>query len=260
MCFVKGVKGLEGIGEAYACGPDETVGATIHDFEEGLVGEDPRHIQFPFPGARRHRAGAWRHRGEVVGFGVCWAGSAATGFASIRGSAPTLKRLFGWGRSKGYTTFQPSPLDADRKPINAHPREAAQRLRRLRDALGTVASRERGRSRARSGEVAHSHRRRRDARYEVRLSRGARQRDSGSLPHQNRPSQPSTFTFPLQRKIPSSWSTFPTTNPSTRLGQRAFAPCGGPYSGARGSRPRRRAQRRGLREISCEAMASGLFL
>jgi len=38
-------EGLYGIGEAYSCGPDLATVKAIHDFEEWLVGRDPRNIE-----------------------------------------------------------------------------------------------------------------------------------------------------------------------------------------------------------------------
>jgi galactonate dehydratase len=39
-------EGLYGVGEAYSAGPDDAVAAVIHDFEEWLIGRDPREIEF----------------------------------------------------------------------------------------------------------------------------------------------------------------------------------------------------------------------
>jgi galactonate dehydratase len=38
-------EGLYGVGEAYSCGPDKATVAVIHDFEEWLIGRDPRDIE-----------------------------------------------------------------------------------------------------------------------------------------------------------------------------------------------------------------------
>ena len=38
-------EGIEGIGEAYSCGPDEATAAVVADFETWLIGKDPRDIE-----------------------------------------------------------------------------------------------------------------------------------------------------------------------------------------------------------------------
>ena len=38
-------EGIHGVGEAYSCGPDKATVAVIHDFEEWLIGRDPRDIE-----------------------------------------------------------------------------------------------------------------------------------------------------------------------------------------------------------------------
>ena len=39
-------QGIEGIGEAYSCGPDEATVKVIEDYKLWLVGQDPRNIQY----------------------------------------------------------------------------------------------------------------------------------------------------------------------------------------------------------------------
>ncbi|MEZ5366151.1 MAG: hypothetical protein R2748_28395 [Bryobacterales bacterium] len=39
-------QGIEGIGEAYSCGPDEATVKVIEDYKEWLIGQDPRNIQY----------------------------------------------------------------------------------------------------------------------------------------------------------------------------------------------------------------------
>lgn len=156
--FVKVVtdEGLEGIGEAYSCGPDEAVVATIHDFEEWLVGEDPRHIEFlwqklynftRFPGGLVVNAAIsgieqalWDITAKSLGVPV-WRllGGKCRDFVRVyQGIEADPQLALRLVEEKGYTAFKISPFepDADRKPINSHPREAARRLRRLREALG----------------------------------------------------------------------------------------------------------------------------
>ncbi len=38
-------EGIYGIGEAYSCGPDKATVEVIRDFEEWLIGRDPRDIE-----------------------------------------------------------------------------------------------------------------------------------------------------------------------------------------------------------------------
>src|SRR5215218_7294586 len=38
-------EGIYGVGEAYSCGPDKATVEVIHDFEEWLIGHDPRDIE-----------------------------------------------------------------------------------------------------------------------------------------------------------------------------------------------------------------------
>ena len=38
-------EGIQGIGEAYSCGPDEATAAVVADFETWLIGKDPRDIE-----------------------------------------------------------------------------------------------------------------------------------------------------------------------------------------------------------------------
>ncbi len=38
-------EGLYGVGEAYSCGPDKATVEVVHDFEEWLIGRDPRDIE-----------------------------------------------------------------------------------------------------------------------------------------------------------------------------------------------------------------------
>jgi len=148
--------GLEGVGEAYSCGPDAAVAATIHDFEEWLVGEDPRNIEFlwqklynfsRFPGGSVVNAAIsgieqalWDIAAKSLGVPV-WrllggkCRDRVRVYQGIGADPETALRLV---EEKGYTAFKIGPFepDADTQPLNSHPREAAKRLQRLRDVLG----------------------------------------------------------------------------------------------------------------------------
>jgi len=156
--FVKVVTddGIEGIGEAYSCGPDTATVEVIHDFEEWLVGEDPRNIEFlwqkmytfsRFPG------------GSVVNAAISGIEQALWDVSARELGVPVWRLLGGKCRDRirvyqgigadpdqalrlieryGYTAFKMGPFEpgSDQQPVNSHPRVAAERLRRLRDALG----------------------------------------------------------------------------------------------------------------------------
>ena len=98
-------QGIHGIGEAYSCGPDQATVATITDFKDWLVGQDPRNIEHlwammhdfsRFPGGswstRRSAAsstpsGTSRARRPDCPSTGSWAASAARRSGSTRASA-----------------------------------------------------------------------------------------------------------------------------------------------------------------------------
>jgi galactonate dehydratase len=156
--FVKVVAedGHWGIGEAYSCGPDEATAAVIHDFEEWLVGEDPRNVEFlwqkmynftRFPGGSVVNAAIsgieqalWDLSARELGVPV-WrllGGRCREKVRVYQGIAPEPELACRLIEEKGYTAFKISPFaaDSDRRPASAHARGAAARLRRLRDAVG----------------------------------------------------------------------------------------------------------------------------
>lgn len=156
--FVKVISedGLEGIGEAYSCGPDDATVAVIHDFETWLVGEDPRNIEFlwqkmynfsRFPGGSVVNAAIsgieqalWDISARALGVPV-WrllGGKCRDKVRVYQGIGADPQVALRLVEEKGYTAFKIGPFESgsDQKPVNSHPREAAARLKRLRDALG----------------------------------------------------------------------------------------------------------------------------
>ena len=156
--FVKVVTddGLFGIGEAYSCGPDHATVAAIHDFEDWLVGEDPRNVEFlwqkmynftRFPGGMVINAAIsgieqalWDISARDLGVPV-WrllGGKCRDKVRVYQGIGPDPDTAHALIEEKGFTAFKIGPFDgdADRTPMNTHPRIAAERLRSLRDALG----------------------------------------------------------------------------------------------------------------------------
>ncbi|MDA1192019.1 MAG: galactonate dehydratase [Candidatus Poribacteria bacterium] len=155
--FVKVVTddGLEGIGEAYSCGPDDATVAVIHDFEEWIVGDDPRNIDYlwqkmynftRFPGGSVVNAAIsgieqalWDISARELGVPV-WRllGGKVRDKVRIYHSVGNPEGAFQLQEELGLTAFKTSPFagGSDRTSINTHPRIAAERLKALRDALG----------------------------------------------------------------------------------------------------------------------------
>ena len=162
-CFVKVLTddGLHGIGEAYSVGPDRATEATIHDFEEWLVGQDPLRIEhlwammyngtrFP-PGPTILAAlsgiehALWDIKGKALGVPV-WQllGGAVRDrvrvYQNPGGATPAemAERAVALIERYGYTALKlaPHPPGAERMPWNAVVRAAAERLKAVRDAVG----------------------------------------------------------------------------------------------------------------------------
>jgi galactonate dehydratase len=163
LCFVKVTTedGLTGWGEAYSVGPDEATAATIRDFREWLVGQDPRNIEYlwstmynftRFPGGAVINAAIsgieqalWDIAGKAAGLpvymllgGKCR--NKIRTYQSAEGATPQLlaesaKRL----REKyGYTAIKaaPHPGNSHSLPWNAVIRAVSQRAEALRNTLG----------------------------------------------------------------------------------------------------------------------------
>jgi len=152
---------IDGIGEAYSCGPDEATVAVIHDFKRWLVGQDPRNIEYlwalmynftRFPGGLVVNAALsgieqalWDISGKAAGLpvymllgGKCR--DRVRLYQSARGKDP--KELAGHARALvdkyGYTAVKISPHmpEGNAAPYNRVTRVAGQRIRAVRDALG----------------------------------------------------------------------------------------------------------------------------
>jgi len=153
-------EGIEGIGEAYSVGPDEGTVAVIHDFKRWLIGEDPLNIEkiwqkmyyfTRFPGGSVINSAIsgiehalWDIAGKNYGVpvymllgGKCR--EKVRCYQSVGGSTPeelaeNAKHLV---REYGYTALKFDPIpNSTRRPFNLVVKEAVERTRALREALG----------------------------------------------------------------------------------------------------------------------------
>lgn len=154
-------EGLYGVGEAYSVGPDDAVVAVIKDFEEWLVGRDPREVEFlwqlmynasRFPGGAITNAAIsgiehalWDIKGKALGVpvyellgGKCR--DYVRAYIHVHGDTPealaenAVARLARYGCTA--VKFGPQPPESDRMPVAAVTRAAAARMEALRRALG----------------------------------------------------------------------------------------------------------------------------
>ncbi len=154
-------EGLHGIGQAYSAGPDAGTVAVIHDFEEWLVGRDPRQIEFlwalMYQGSRFPPgvvvAGAlsgieqclWDIKGKALGVpvyellgGKCRDNVRVyTGVydATAEGMAANALSVI---EKYGYSGLKISPQGPDyaTQPENAQVRIAVERMEAVRRAVG----------------------------------------------------------------------------------------------------------------------------
>lgn len=154
-------QGLDGVGEAYSCGPDEATVKVIEDFKPWLIGQDPRNIQYlwdlmynftRFPGGSVVNAAIsgiehalWDISGKAVGLPVYMLLGGKVRdkirlYQSAGGNEPaqvaeSAKRLV---EKYGYTAVKMSPhmSGTNSKPVNYVTRMAGQRVRAVREALG----------------------------------------------------------------------------------------------------------------------------
>lgn len=163
LCFVKVEtdQGIHGIGEAYSCGPDEATRAVVMDFKPWLIGQDPRNIEHiwnlmynftRFPGGMVVNAAMsgidhalWDIAGKAAGLPtyMLLGGKVrdkirvyeSCGGSTPRELAENGKRLV---EKYGYTALKmrPQPGKDNQLPYNAVTRQAAERVRALRDAVG----------------------------------------------------------------------------------------------------------------------------
>jgi len=163
LVFVKVVtdEGLEGIGEAYSCGPDLATVEIIKDFESWLTGEDPLNIEriwqklynytrFPYGMVTMGAISGiehclWDLKGKALGAPV---------WQLLGGKCHDRVRIYhGFGGAEpsecadnavrlieeyGYTGLKMSPFGPKgfEQPENAKLREAEQRLEAVRSAVG----------------------------------------------------------------------------------------------------------------------------
>jgi len=163
LCFLKVEtdQGIHGIGEAYSCGPDEATMAVVHDYKSWLVGQDPRNIEHiwnmmynftRFPGGMVVNAAMsgidhalWDIAGKAAGVPsyMLMGGKVrekirvyqSCGGGTPRELAENGKRLV---EKYGYTALKmrPQPGRDNQMPYNAVTRQAGERVRTLRDAVG----------------------------------------------------------------------------------------------------------------------------
>ena len=154
-------EGIHGVGEPFSCGPDRATVAAIHDFEEWLIGRDPRdieglyHLMYVggrFPGGSVVNAAIsgiehalWDIAGKAAGLPVYrLVGGKARDrvrvYQSVGGDTPEeladdAQRLV---QTYGYTALKMGPLPPEwqRMPWNQVLRETEGRVNAVRDAVG----------------------------------------------------------------------------------------------------------------------------
>jgi len=153
--------GIDGIGEAYSCGPDDATAAVIHHLEEWLVGRDPREVErlwalmyngSRFPGGSILNSAIsgiehalWDIKGKELGVPV-WSLLGGKTRDKVRiyqgcgGATPAecAENALALIEKYGYTALKmsPHPPDSDRLPWNAVVRGAAERIAAVREAVG----------------------------------------------------------------------------------------------------------------------------
>src|SRR4051812_13604468 len=154
-------EGIYGIGEAYSCGPDKATVETIHDFEEWLVGRDPRDIEGLY---HLMYAGSRFPGGSIVNAAISGIEHALWDIAGKAAGLPVYRLVGGKCRDKvrvyqapggntpealaenavaliekyGYTAIKMGPLPGDwhKIPWNQALREAEKRGSAVREAVG----------------------------------------------------------------------------------------------------------------------------
>ena len=154
-------EGLYGVGEAYSCGPDKATVEVIRDFEEWLIGRDPRDIEGLW---QLMYAGSRFPGGSVVNAAISGIEHALWDIAGKAANVPVYRLLGGKCRDKirvyqsphgktpqelaenavkliekyGYTAIKmgPMPPNWQNMPWNKALREAEARVAAVRDAVG----------------------------------------------------------------------------------------------------------------------------
>lgn len=152
---------IYGIGEAYSCGPDKATVEVIHDFEEWLIGRDPRDIEGLW---QLMYAGSRFPGGSVVNAAISGIEHALWDIAGKAANLPVYRLLGGKCRDRvrvyqsprgnspqeiadnavhliekyGYTAIKMSPLPGNwhTLPWNQALRETEARVAAVRDAVG----------------------------------------------------------------------------------------------------------------------------
>jgi galactonate dehydratase len=154
-------EGLYGVGEAYSCGPDKATVEVVHDFEEWLIGRDPRDIEGLY---HLMYAGSRFPGGSVVNAAISGIEHALWDIAGKAAGLPVYRLMGGKCRDKirvyqaprggspeelaenavaliekyGYTAIKMGPLPGNwhTLPWNKALREAERRVGAVRDAVG----------------------------------------------------------------------------------------------------------------------------
>jgi galactonate dehydratase len=154
-------EGIHGVGEAYSIGPDKATVEVIHDFEEWLIGRDPRDIEGLW---HLMYAGSRFPGGSVVNSAISGIEHALWDIAGKAAGLPVYRLMGGKCRDKvrvyqaprggsaeelaenavaliekyGYTAIKMSPLPGNwhTMPWNAALRETERRVSAVRDAVG----------------------------------------------------------------------------------------------------------------------------
>ena len=154
-------EGIYGVGEAYSCGPDKATVEVIRDFEEWLIGRDPRDIEglwnLMYDGSRFPG-------GSIVNSAISGIEHALWDIAGKAANLPVYRLLGGKCRNKirvyqaprgdtpeklaenavaliekyGYTAIKMGPLPSNwqNMPWNAALRAAEARVQAVREAVG----------------------------------------------------------------------------------------------------------------------------
>ncbi len=154
-------EGIYGVGEAYSCGPDKATVEVIHDFEEWLIGRDPRDIEGLW---NLMYAGSRFPGGSIVNSAISGIEHALWDIAGKAANLPVYRLLGGKCRNKirvyqsprgdtpeklaenavaliekyGYTAIKMGPLPSkwQNMPWNAALRAAEARVQAVREAVG----------------------------------------------------------------------------------------------------------------------------
>lgn len=154
-------EGIYGVGEAYSCGPDKATVEVIHDFEEWLVGRDPRDVEALY---HLMYAGSRFPGGSVINAAISGIEHALWDIAGKAADLPVYRLVGGKCRDKirvyqaprgnspeelaanavaliekyGYTAIKMSPMPGNWQamPWNQALRESEKRIAAVRDAVG----------------------------------------------------------------------------------------------------------------------------